>query len=103
MSDDKKKVTYEAEVGLDVVQSYLKELQAALKAGAVWVQSGNGIVGLTPADSVSLSVEAKRKKDRQSLTFELEWEPAAKEGALGEEVLIISSDEPEPVIVEEHD
>jgi len=98
---DKKKVTFEGDVGLAGVQGYLKELLAGLKAGSVWIQSGNDIVGLTPADDVSLTVEAKRKKDRQSLTIELEWEPAGSDEAAAGDVLVISADEPEPVIVEE--
>lgn len=102
MSDDgKKKVTYEGEVELGEARRYLQELLDGLEAGAVWVQSGNDLVGLHPAERVRIRVEARRKKEVQRLRVELEWEPNEGEEQGKDGGLVISSTEPEHVIVEE--
>ena len=102
MSDDaKKKVGYEGEVELGEARSYLEEILEGLGAGAVWVQSGNDLVGLHPADRVRIRVEARRKKEVQRLRVELEWEASRGEEQGEDGGLVISSTEPEHVIVEE--
>ena len=98
--DDKKSVTFEGQMDLAAVQAHLKALMGGLKAGAIYVQSGHEVIGLHPEATVTMELEARRKKDKQSLKLEIKWESLDEpEAAVGD--LSISSKEPEPVIVEE--
>jgi amphi-Trp domain-containing protein len=102
---DKKSVTYEGQIDLNKALDYLKSLQAALKKGTAYVQNGSGrFVTLEPESSVSLQVEAKSKKDKQSIKIELSWERAEDEVETAS-TLTISETEPElvGVIDEEED
>ena len=102
MSDDKKGVSYEGQLDLSSVQGYLKALMAGFKGGTIYVQSGAEVLALQPESTVTLELEARRKKDKQSLKLEFKWESApAGDDATGH--LVISDKEPEPVLVEEED
>lgn len=100
MSDEKKTVSFEGQMDLVALQGHLKSILAGLKAGAIYVQSGQDVVGLHPQATVTLELEARRKKDKQSLKFEIKWEnepePEPTTGAL-----TISDKEIEPILVEE--
>jgi amphi-Trp domain-containing protein len=100
MSDEKKTVSFEGQMDLVALQSHLKALLAGIKAGAIYVQSGQDMVGLHPQATVTLELEARRKKDKQSLKLEIKWEnepePESPTGSL-----TISDKEPESLLVEE--
>ena len=59
---------------LDKVLTYLEELAASVRAGSIRVDSGGEAVVLQPADTVTLEVKAKTKKNKQSFRLELSWE-----------------------------
>ena len=85
---------------LATVQSHLKALMAGFKGGSIYVQNGHEIVGLHPEATVTMELEARRKKDKQSLKIEIKWEKTPDvEQSSGS--LSISDKEPEPVLVEE--
>lgn len=100
MSDEKKSVTFEGQMDLAAVQGHLKALLAGFKAGTIYVQNGPDVVALTPEASVTFEIEARRKKDKQSLKLEVKWEQAP-EPEVPSGSLTISDREPEPVLVEE--
>jgi amphi-Trp domain-containing protein len=101
---DKKSVAYEGQVDLNKALDYLKSLQAALKKGAAYVQNGTEVVALEPESSVSFQVEAKSKKDKQSIKIELSWERAEDEVETSSGTLTISETEPELLgVIEEED
>jgi amphi-Trp domain-containing protein len=76
---------------------------AGFKAGSIFIQNGGDVVGLHPEPTVTMALEARNKKDKQSLKIEFNWQaaPAAEESKGG--MLIISKKEPEPVLVEEEE
>lgn len=98
--EDKKSVTFEGQMDLAAVQAHLKALMGGFKAGAIYVQSGHEVIGLHPEATVTMELEARRKKDKQSLKIEVKWESVSEPEA-GDSELTISAKEPEPVIVEE--
>jgi len=100
---DKKSVAYEGQIELNKALDYLKSLQAALKKGTAYVQNGTEVVALEPESSVSMHVEAKSKKEKQSIKIELSWERAEEvETSTGN--LSISETEPELVgVIEEEE
>ncbi len=98
--EEKKSVTFEGQMDLAAVQAHLKSLMAGFKAGTIYVQSGQEVIGLHPEPNVTMELEARRKKDKQSLKIEIKWESSTEpEPAVGD--LTISAKELEPVIVEE--
>jgi amphi-Trp domain-containing protein len=100
---DKKSVAFEGQVDLNKALDYLKSLQAALKKGTVYVQNGSEVVALEPEGSVMLEVEAKSKKDKQSIKIELSWERAEEPQQAASGSLTISEQEPELVGVLEEE
>jgi len=100
MTEEKKSVTYEGQMDLAAVQAHLKSLMAGFKAGAIFVQNGTDVVGLHPEATVTMELEARRKKDKQSLKIEIKWE-SAPEPEIPTGSLSISDKEPEPIVVEE--
>jgi len=100
---DKKSVAFEGQLDLNKALDYLKSLQTALKKGTAYVQNGTGVVGLEPAAQVTLSLEAKSKKDKQSIKIELSWEKTEEAKESEAASLTISEQEPELVGVIEED
>jgi amphi-Trp domain-containing protein len=101
---DKKSVAFEGQLDLNKALDYLKSLQAALKKGTAYVQNGSDIVALEPETSVSMQVEAKSKKDKQSIKIELSWERAEESIEAAGGSLTISEHEPELVgVIEEEE
>jgi len=76
MSDDgeKRTVSFEGDVSLEAALDYLHALNDALEAGVVYVRSEEAVVALEPATEVSLRVEARVKREKQSIKLSLEWE-----------------------------
>jgi amphi-Trp domain-containing protein len=94
---DKKSVAYEGQIDLNKALDYLKSLQAALKKGTAYVQNGTEVVALEPETSVNMAIEAKSKKDKQSIKIELSWERAEDSVEASGGSLTISEQEPELV------
>jgi amphi-Trp domain-containing protein len=103
MSDEKKGVTFEDEMDLEAVQEHLKSLLAGFKAGSIYIQNGGDVVGLHPEPTVTMALEARNKKDKQSLKIEIRWQSAPVAEASKSGMLLISKKEPEPVLVEEEE
>jgi amphi-Trp domain-containing protein len=101
--EDKRTVSFEGAVSIDDAIAYLKSLQAALKKGTVYVQNGTEVVQLAPAGEVSMEVEARSKKEKQSIKFSLRWEKTAEPEEHALEAFAISDKEPEfpAVVIEE--
>jgi amphi-Trp domain-containing protein len=93
---DKKSVSFEGQIDLNDALNYLKSLQAALKKGAAYIQNGAEVVALEPESSVTMEVEARSKKDKQTVKISLKWEKA-EEAQEAPAALTISDKEPELV------
>jgi amphi-Trp domain-containing protein len=101
---DKRSVAFEGQLDLNKALEYLKSLQAALKKGKAYVQNGAEVVALEPSGAISMALEAKSKKDKQSIKIELSWERAEDAKAVAASALTISEQEPELVgVIEEEE
>jgi amphi-Trp domain-containing protein len=101
---EKKNVVFEGQMDLNKALDYLQSLQAALKKGTAYVQNGAEVVTLEPEGSVTMEVEAKSKKDKQSIKIELSWERAEEPQPATSGSLTISEHEPELVgVIEEEE
>jgi amphi-Trp domain-containing protein len=73
MGDEKKKLEYEIQTTLDDCIIKLKELVSGLEKREVVLQNRADGVELHPTPVVTLSVEAKQKGDKESLSIEIAW------------------------------
>jgi amphi-Trp domain-containing protein len=87
----KKEISYKGRVEPGLVVTYLEELLKGLRAGTLYVQSGDDYVSLKPTKIVDIEVEAVEKKEKAKFTLELSWEtePAGAEQA---ELKILSTE-----------
>ena len=92
---EKRGVSFEGEVELSEAMAYLKSLQAALKQGTVYVQNGNDVVALEPEATVNMEVEARTKKDKQSIKISFNWVRVEEPVETLATTFAISSTEPE--------
>lgn len=69
----KKSVSFEGVIDLQQAVSYLEGLVAAIRSGTITLEMDGDAVSLRPARNVSLSIEAKRKEERERLTLEMSW------------------------------
>lgn len=87
---EKRKIDVKMSLSYSEVIAYLEDLLKSFKSRKIVVQTGEDHLVMTPPEQVGVKVEAKIKKDRQSIGFELSWvqcEPGS---------LSISDREPEP-------
>ena len=100
---DKRTVSFEGAVTLDEAIAYLKSLQTALKKGSVFVQNGQEVIGLEPGSEMTMEVEARSKKEKQSIKFALRWEKIDVPEEHPLDAFAISDTEPEmpEVVIEE--
>jgi amphi-Trp domain-containing protein len=70
---DKQSASFEGQVELTEALDYIKSLAVALRKGTAYVQNGTDVVSLEPEPIVGMEVEARAKKDKQSLTISLQW------------------------------
>ena len=87
---EKQKIDVKVSLTYKEVVSYLKDFVKSLESGKIVVQSGSEHVTLVPTENVHVKVEAKAKKDKQKLSFEISW------SAPLEADLRIGDTEPEP-------
>ena len=71
-----KTITYEGNVELDQAVSYLENLARSLRSGTVKVEHGGEHITLQPASVIKLEVEARQKRSKESLEFQLSWRQA---------------------------
>lgn len=89
----KRSVSFEGTVGVQQVVKYLEGLAAAIKAGTITLENGGESVSLHPSRTVTLSIEAKRKEDRERISLEIGW---VREEDAVEPKLKIHDREPSP-------
>lgn len=89
------KIKVKMEGKLDQIVNYLDDIVNSLKQGKVVVQQGEEFVSLEPAENVFFEVEAKQKKGKEKISFELEWSKIQVE-EVQEEGFAITSEEPKP-------
>jgi len=69
----KKEVEFKGTMGRDQVVAYLENLTAGMKKGTIWVQKGEDILNLVPADRIKIELEAEEKKDKGKFSLALSW------------------------------
>lgn len=87
---EKRKIGVKMSLSYSEVVAYLEDLLKSFKSRKIVVQTGEDHLVMTPPEQVGVKVEAKIKKDRQSIGFELSWVQCEPGG------LSISDREPEP-------
>lgn len=92
---EKRGVSFEGQVELTDAIEYLKSLQAALKKGKVYVQNGSEVVALEPEQAVTMEVEARTKREKQSIKLTLRWEKVEEPAEVPTDSFVISAKEPE--------
>ena len=101
MSSSLNEVSVKAHMELGKVVEYLEALIASLKEGTVYVEQGNNVIALVPADSMDVEIEATEKKGKQKFSMELAWRKnAVKPEDMG---LKISAIKPESAELESYD
>jgi amphi-Trp domain-containing protein len=88
---EKRKINVKMSLSYSEVVAYLEDLLKSFKSRKIVVQTGEDHLVMTPPEQVGVKVEAKIKKDRQSIGFELSWVQCEPGG------LSISDREPEPL------
>ncbi|QTA83568.1 Amphi-Trp domain-containing protein [Desulfonema limicola] len=93
----KNEIKIKTAVNSDTLINILEDLVKSFKAGTICLEKENEFVTLTPGKELHLEIEAGKKKNKQSFSFELNWVLSN----INEETVPefkISSKEPEPVI-----
>lgn len=98
----KKEVEFKGTMERGQVIAYLENLVAGLKKGTIWVQKGDDILNLAPAERVKMEVEASEKKDKGKFSLALSWHQAVEYEEEADE-LKITSEAPEAVSAEMED
>jgi len=70
---EKRKIDVKMSLSYTEVVAYLEDLLKSFRSRKIVVQKGTDHVVMTPPDQVEVKIEAKIKKDRQSIGFELSW------------------------------
>jgi len=73
MSKDKQELSFEGEMPIEKVITYLRGLSDGLAEGTVPVESGLERVVLEAAPSMTMKIKAKVKKRDNNLRIELDW------------------------------
>jgi amphi-Trp domain-containing protein len=89
----KQQIEVEGAIELEKAVEYLEQILRSIKDGSVFVQYGDQELSLTPGPVVQFEFEAKQKKDKQELSFELTWLDGMR--ATGDFELRVSSHKPE--------
>jgi amphi-Trp domain-containing protein len=82
---EKQKIGIKTSLTYKEVIAYLKDFVKSLESGKIVLESGGEHVTLTPTENVHVKIEAKAKKDKQKLSFEISWcEPAEADLRIGD-------------------
>lgn len=73
MSKDKQELSFEGEMPVEKIITYLRGLSEGLEAGTVPVESGLDKVVLQAAPQMKMKIKAKVKKRDNALRIDLEW------------------------------
>jgi amphi-Trp domain-containing protein len=74
MSENGKKgIAFSEEMEISKAVDYLNALRASLSAGTVCIQQGSESVTVHPEKFITLEVKARRKDNKESIAFSLEW------------------------------
>lgn len=87
---NKRELKAELLMALPELTQYLEAIVTGLREGRVYLEHGDEVVGLTPAPTVTLEIEAKQKKDKEKLCLEISWR-RAEPGESAETELKITS------------
>lgn len=72
-------VEVESTMDLGQAVTYLEEVVAGLKSGRLFISNDGDEITLSPQRSVKVTVEARQKKDKETVGIKLSWHvPAAK-------------------------
>jgi amphi-Trp domain-containing protein len=100
---EKRSVSFEGPVTAEEALAYLDALRDAIEKGTVYVQNGLEVVALQPEAEMTMEVEARAKKEKQSIKFSLRWEKVEVPEEHPLDAFAISDTEPEfpEVVIEE--
>lgn len=94
---EKQKIGIKTSLTYKEVIAYLKDFVKSLESGKIVLESGGEHVTLTPTENVHVKIEAKAKKDKQKLSFEISWcEPAEADLKIGDK----EPEAPAPAVAE---
>jgi amphi-Trp domain-containing protein len=88
---EKQKISVKKVLAYKDAVSYIEELARSFGTGTIVVESGEERLVMKPSAQVAVKVEAKAKKDKRKIAFELSWSEAT------EDDLRIGHAEPESV------
>ena len=74
MGEKKREVGYTGTLDREQTLATLRELAASVRAGSVRVEQGEEHITLSPAATVTLSVEAREKKGHRRVRLALRWD-----------------------------
>jgi amphi-Trp domain-containing protein len=74
---DKQKISVKKVLEYKDAVSYIEDLAKSFRSGTIVLESGEEHVVMKPSAQVAIKVEAKAKKDKQKIAFELSWTEAA--------------------------
>ena len=66
---EKKKISIERKVPFQDAVTCLEDLLSAFKLGSIEIQKGENTLVLFPAAEVTIEIEAKHKRDRESFSL----------------------------------
>lgn len=72
---DKADVKFNCMMPLEEAVSYFEAIVAGLKKGTISFKQGEQSLKLNPPAHLSVDVRAGTRKDRERISFELEWQP----------------------------
>jgi amphi-Trp domain-containing protein len=73
---EKQKISVKKVLEYEDAVSYIEDLAKSFRSGTIVLESGEEHVVMKPSAQVAVKVEAKTKKDRQKISFELSWSEA---------------------------
>ena len=74
---EKQKISVKKVLEYKDAVSYIEDLAKSFRSGTIVLESGEEHVVMKPSAQVAIKVEAKTKKDKQKIAFELSWSEAA--------------------------
>ncbi|OIQ50647.1 hypothetical protein BerOc1_02588 [Pseudodesulfovibrio hydrargyri] len=96
---DKQKISVKKVLEYKDAVSYIEDLAKSFRSGTIVLESGEEHVVMKPAAQVGIKVEAKTKKDKQKISFELSWtEAASADLKIGETVPAVQPEGGAPAI-----
>jgi amphi-Trp domain-containing protein len=73
----KKEVAFEGLLEIGDAVEQLQSVLNGMRSGTLCVQQGDRSITVHPGKEVEISVKIKNKDDRESVSIQMEWKPAA--------------------------